>query len=67
MTRARFLHLAREAIAAGLISEDEAKVICRYGTNKMRYWHRHVRDLETVIATRKSELEAKKQDKNSEM
>jgi hypothetical protein len=44
--------LARDAIARGLVTEEEAKTIARVGHRKQQYWRRHLQDLEAIVRER---------------
>ncbi len=50
----QFWALAHPAIAAGIITVQEAYIIARMGTRKERYWARHVQDLKAIIVRRES-------------
>lgn len=48
-----FWAMAREAIAQGLITKEEAITICRPGTRKAGYWGNHCRNLRLWIEYKK--------------
>ena len=56
----QFWCLAQRAIAAGLLTREEACLVARIGHRKQAYWARHVRDLEVLIAQRKDTSEGHK-------
>lgn len=48
-----YWQLAHEAIKAGLLTLEEAKVIACVGTRKQPYWARHLMNLKEIITERK--------------
>lgn len=53
--RTEFFRKAKEAKAAGLVTQQEIDMIYRPGTRKQNYWKRHTYDLEWVIRDRLKE------------
>jgi hypothetical protein len=47
-----YYSLARLAIKAGVITDEEVRAIARTDTRKGCYWGRHLRDLKEIIRDR---------------
>lgn len=52
--RARSLYwqIGKQAVADGILTDEELRVICRWGHGKCGYWNRHLLDLQDIIAER---------------